>query len=202
VLLALVLAGCASQHGHAKSGPPAGGASQHLTTQPRTTTESFRAFSSDGELAIKVGDVASGNCWTTSIAAPSSGAYRCFAGNQILDPCFVPPPTAAKTPPTEVACVNTPWSDALVLHLTTALPKPDSAAGVHRPWAFALANGARCVASTGTVPAVRGINLGYHCADGHDASLLDQAAPMVTADYGDPVAQTLQRVTVTTIWRG
>jgi hypothetical protein len=210
VLLALILSGCASKHVQTNSGPPAGGAGSHSATTTQrstpskhpTTIESFHAYGSDGELAVKVGDVASGSCWTTSIAAPGSSAYRCFAGNQILDPCFAPAATAGTAPPTDVACVNSPWSDALVLHLTSRLPEADSTGGNSRPWAFELDNGARCVASTGTVPAVRGVNLGYHCANGHDAGLIDPAGPTVTADYGDPAAQTIQQVTVTTIWRG
>jgi hypothetical protein len=58
------------------------------------------------------------------------------------------------------------------------------------------------VASTGTVPAVHGINLAYHCTDGRNASLRDTSADTVTADYGDVKAQTIQLVTVTRIWRG
>jgi hypothetical protein len=52
------------------------------------------------------------------------------------------------------------------------------------------------------VPAVQGVSLGYHCLDGRDAALLDPSATPMTADYGDPRAQSLQPVTVATIWRG
>ncbi len=98
-------------------------------------------------------------------------------------------------------CLSAPWSAAEVLTLTAPLPKPDPLATT-RPWAFQLDNGARCVASTGTVPQVQGINLGYHCTDGHDAALRDATAPTVTADYGDVKSQAVQTVTVTRIWRG
>jgi hypothetical protein len=191
-LLALVLGGCASDRSS-----PAGGAAS--SAPHRTVTQTFSAYRADGQLAVMVGDVASGNCWTSSVAAPGTATYRCFAGNKILDPCFAPP---RPTTPAEVACVAAPWSDAVVLHLTSPLPKTPGSTDVVRPWAFRLDNGIRCVASTGTVPAVHGVNLGYHCTDGHAASLRDATAPLVTADYGDPAAQTLQSVTVATIWAG
>ncbi len=195
---ALLAAACAS---HRPQPQAAGGG-------PRATVDkSFHPYSANGELAIDVADVATGSCWTTSIAAPASGAYRCIAGNRILDPCFAAPTTAtaSKAVRTEVACVETPWSNAMVLHVTGPLPKADPAddgAGSARPWAFELDNGVRCVATTGTVPAVQGVSLGYHCLDGRDAALLDPSATPMTADYGDPQAQSLQPVTVATIWRG
>lgn len=194
VLLALVLAGCASQqHRTAARHQHAGAAKPRVTT-----TITFRAYDSAGRLTIKVGDVAKGRCWTTSIAAPVAGAYRCFAANQILDPCFAPPTKA----PAEVACVANPWSDAVVLRLTGALPKSSASDYIARPWALRLDGGVRCVASTGTVPSVQGVDLGYHCTNGLDAALLDRNASPQTADYGDPATGTLQPVTVTTIWQG
>jgi hypothetical protein len=192
VLLALVLAGCASKQPQKQKQAAA-------VRSDGTASQVFHAYGADGDLAVKVGDVASGNCWTSSVAAPVAGSYRCFAGNKILDPCFAP---AGQAHPTQVACVDAPWSDAIVLTLTSALPTAEASPAVARPWAFQLANGARCVASTGTVPAIQGVNLGYHCSDGHDAGLPDTSVTPATVDYGDEAAQTVQSVTVTTIWRG
>jgi hypothetical protein len=193
-LLALTLAGCASHRSL-----PAGGHSTVAEPQ-HTVTDTFRPYAADGELAITVHDVASGSCWTTSIAAPARNAYRCFGGgNTILDPCFAAP---KKSEPPQVACVASPWSEAQVLTLTEPLPAAPAGDAPVRPWAFQLATGVRCVASTGTVPAVRGVNLAYHCTDGHDAALVNATAATVTANYGDVATQTLQRVTVTTTWRG
>lgn len=190
---ALVATACAS---HRSARPAAGGA-------PRATVDrTFRAYGTDGELTAAVAGVLRGSCWTTSIAAPDAGAFRCIAGNRILDPCFAAPP---KPGPREVACFDTPWSRAEVLQLTGGLPKADpidDAGGSARPWALQLDNGVRCVASTGTVPAVQGVSLGYSCLDGSDAALLDPSATPVTADYGDPRTQSLQPVTVATIWLG
>jgi hypothetical protein len=195
LLLGLALAGCASH----KSTSSGGGAPQG------TTISTFSAYSADGSLAVTVADVAAGSCFTGSAAAPAPGAYRCFAGNNILDPCFAPPVTRK---PLQIACVAAPWSRAVVLTVSGRLPAADTTTGVVRPWAFQLATGVRCVASTGTVPAVHGVNLGYHCTDGGDAALrtsapsaAKSAATTVTADYGNVKTQTLRPVTVTTIWR-
>lgn len=193
--LAFLLAGCAHAGTTRAGAQPRSAAA---SAQAATRIESFSAYDASGRLAVKVGESARGSCWTNSVAAPAPDAFRCFAGNNILDPCFARPRAGA---PNEVACLATPWSTATVLTLTAPLPKPDSRAP-DRAWAFQLDNGARCVASTGTVPQVQGISLGYHCTDGSDAALRDISAPLVTADYGEAKSQAIQSVTVSTIWRG
>ncbi|MFN2560067.1 MAG: hypothetical protein ABR571_02060 [Jatrophihabitans sp.] len=192
--LTLLLTGCAHA-GTTRAGSQPRPAAK---TQAVTKIESFSAYDASGRLAVKIAATTRGSCWTTSVAAPAPDAFRCFAGNNILDPCFARPAAGATG---EVACLATPWSAATVLTLTAPLPKPDPQA-VGRAWAFQLDNGARCVASTGTVPQVQGINLGYHCTDGSDAALRDISAPLVTADYGEAKSQAIQSVTVPRIWRG
>jgi hypothetical protein len=186
--LAFVLTGCADHQAEATA----------ARQPPATATESFSAYDPSGDLAVKVAANATGTCWTSSIAAPAPDAYRCFAGNAILDPCFARPGAIGAT---EVACLAAPWSPAKLLTLTAPLPKSDPQTA-HRAWAFQLDNGVRCVASTGTVPQVQGINLGYRCTDGRYAGLRDESTRLVRADYADTSAQTVQLVTVTRIWRG
>jgi hypothetical protein len=184
-LAAAVLAGCASHH---QAAPPAG-----------TVTKTFSAYGADGDLAVHVADVGTGSCWTTSIAAPSANAYRCIAENSILDPCFAP---AQPTGPVQVACVPDPWADATVLRVTGALPDHAPPADRSRhPWAFELANGTRCVAATGTVPQINGVDLGYHCRNGANAALRADPGPEATADYAPAGSSALRTVTVSTIWR-
>lgn len=185
-MLALAVAGCTSHKSHAG------------TVLPHTVTKTFHAYDSTGELTVQVDDVATGKCWTASIAAHANGAYRCIADNQIFDPCFAAP---KPTTPLEVACVSAPWGRAEVLRLTAPLPTVGPPAGSARPWAIKLANGARCVASTGTVPQVNGVNLGYHCTNGGDAGLRAGAPSALKADYGEAATNRLQVVRVTTIWR-
>jgi hypothetical protein len=189
VLLALVLAGCASHH------------AAQAAARSGTVVETFHAYDADGNLAVRVADVGTGHCWTTSIAAPVPGAYRCLSANTIFDPCFAPP---RQSGPVQVACVPDPWSGAHVLRVTGALPSGASVGGTRatRPWALELDNGQRCVAATGTVPEVHGVNLDYRCAHGRAAGLVDARTATVTADYGDPRTGALRLVTVRTLWRG
>jgi hypothetical protein len=58
----------------------------------------------------------------------------------------------------------------------------------------------RCVASTGTVPAVGGVNLPYHCTDGGDAAVDQPAGTALAAQYAAPRATALTPMRVTTIW--
>lgn len=192
LLAALVLTGCAA-HSKQPSGAPA-----RSSSPAATVLKTFTAYDSTGQLVVQVHDVERGNCWTNSVAAPSDPhAYRCFAGDVILDPCFAPPTGKAA----QVACLAAPWSQAEVLQLTKPLPSTAPVDG-SRPWAFQLASGVRCVASTGMIPQVARVNLGYHCSDGADAALVDTTANQVSADYAAPQSHSLRRVAVTTIWRG
>lgn len=158
----------------------------------------FHAYDAHGQLAVRVGDITTGSCWTTSIADPVEGAYRCLAGNTIYDPCFAP----ATGQVSQVACLSAPWANAEVLQLSGKLPAASPPPGTHRPWAFVLAGGVRCVAATGTVPEVAGVNLGYECTDGSNAALVDPSAKQVAAQRAARNATTLTRVLVTTIWPG
>jgi hypothetical protein len=188
--LALLLVACASPTDKSRS---VGG--QGATTTVRT----FAAYDAKGNLTVNVADVSAGKCWTSSIADPRADAYRCWSGNKILDPCFAP---SGKAAPNSVACLADPWSDALVLNLTEPLPHVTPVAAGIRPWALQLDNGVRCVASTGMVPSVKGVNLAFRCTNGAAADVVDARATAVTANYGWPKGKTLLQRSVTTMWRG
>jgi hypothetical protein len=183
VMLAAGLAGCSSGKHHAAA--------------TGTAVKTFHAYNARGDLVVTVADIATGSCWTSSIAAlGSTSAYRCLAGNTIYDPCFAAPHPAQ---PLQVACLPAPWGRAEVLRVPT-LPQVDPIAG-GRPWALVLSNGARCVSATGTVPQVRGVSLGYSCTGGMAAALVPGTAATRAADFGSPTGSTLRRVSVRTIWR-
>lgn len=104
----------------------------------------------------------------------ASGAYRCLVGNDIADPCFAQPRSSK---PATVACLADPWSGARVVTLTQALPRVDPLGDAANPWAVQLANGARCVAATGTVPTVGGVSVNLRCPGGMVAGGLDRTGP-------------------------
>jgi hypothetical protein len=196
-----LLAGCASKPaGATVPSRSAGRVTSQVapgTTPPATATRSTRTVvrhfhPGDGPVQQGTGS-RPGSCWTGSIAAPVRGAYRCLAGNDILDPCF-----AASTP--DVRCYASPWAKALVLRLTKPLPRRPIA-GHPRYWALALANGAHCVALTGTVAVVDGHPLAYSCSGGRFAGLTAGSGPALRVRYGR-ASGPLRTLAVTVAWRG
>lgn len=186
------------------TGHPAGTpthASPSTTTGSTTTAvvRTFTAYTAGGAVSVPVAARTTGSCWTNSIAVPDPRAYRCLAGNQIMDPCFAP---ARATAPTTVACVAAPWDPATLLTVTGPLPPPATEHLVSHPWALQLANGARCVASTGTAPSVDGVTLNYVCGPDADAGTGHATGLPVLVSYGAPGGAALTRVSVTTIWDG
>lgn len=198
VVAVIALAGCATGRvtdGHRAT--HAGGAGAHLTSHRSAATArlTFAPYDSSGKLTVAVTRKATGNCWATSLADPEAAAYRCFAGNQILDPCFARPGTQRGG---TVACIADPWSTATVLTLTKPLPGTSSTA--HRIWAFVRSDGAHCVAATGTVPAVAGRNLPYNCSKGTFAALNGVHDRRVQAVFATLTAKSLSAAFVRTLW--
>jgi hypothetical protein len=166
VLAAALLGACASGHStkNAAGHQPAdvGGTSTTSASAGATVTKNrvFAPFDRSGAPAAGVAAHRSGSCFTTSITVAASDAYRCFAGNEILDPCFAGPASTH-----QLACYRDPWSRATVLRVRT-LPSPMHPLHITRPWAIMLAGGMHCVVTNGTTSVLRGIPMGYACADG------------------------------------
>lgn len=203
VAIALACTGCANSSHHANAGNahsrPATAPTQPAGAAHATVITSFSPFSPSGSLTVGVTDRAVGECWTSSIVVPVASAYRCLVGNDIADPCFEPP---KHTVPATVACVSSPWSSARVVTLTKALPAPATIGKPHNPWAVQLANGARCVAASGTVQSVEGVALNLLCPGGTAAGGLDDHHAKWTVKYGAATAGRLVRVEVIAAWRG
>lgn len=127
-------------------------------------TNRLAVFTARGTLApqFRVGARGSGHCWEASLAAEVPGAYRCFEGNAIHDPCF-----AASAHARTVACFVDPWHAVTVLRLTHRLsrlrPLPH---GSRLPWAIVTADGRRCAFMTGATALVGNERINYGCTDG------------------------------------
>ena len=103
---------------------------------------------------MKAQKMLDGTCWTSSIASPRADAYRCMAGNEIYDPCFV-------IDPKSVGCPTDLAIDAgVVLNLVKQLPKPESPSATPQAFAMVLQSGATCNRATGTVVA----DYPYYCS--------------------------------------
>ena len=173
---------------------PTSAASSTPVASPRGTpaTRRFVAYRANGAPTGGVAAHRSGSCFTTSIIVADPHAYRCIAGNLLLDPCF-----ASRAAAPTLACYADPWSPATVLTRTGQLPR---AAPLHiaRPWAVQLADGHRCVAVAGTTLIARGVALSYHCDQG-TAGPLPPAGGSTQVLYRAPTGA-LRRVVVVTQW--
>ncbi len=200
-LLVALVAGCASD-------PPAT-APRAVPTSPATATPTsaapsaaaitathvFAAFDSSGAPSAGVGAHRSGTCFASSITVAARGAYRCFAGNRLLDPCFVVPGSAKHT----VACFADPWSRAVLLRLTAKLPKPGAPLKISSPWAIELSGGERCVVTTGTAHIVHSVPMRYQCASAETAGLLSTSGKLLKAQVRSS-AGALRQVPVLASW--
>lgn len=111
--------------------------------------------------AMPSGAAQDGSCWTTSIAAPRPGAWRCMIGNAIHDPCFQVPPHRGV-----LVCDANPATGhaGFVLRLTKPLPNEMPPVSANpAPWMLQLADGSVCKPFTGTMPTVGGEPARWYC---------------------------------------
>jgi hypothetical protein len=196
LLVAAGAAACASGSRHTSA---AAVSSASGSPQQSPQVDTFSPYAATGTLAVPVADQTPGTCWTGSIAVPIATAYRCIAGNQIYDPCFAPPGAATVH---SVACIADPWSKAHVVTVTGKLPKTTSAPDLRPFWALQLANGAHCVAVTGTVAHIDGVDLDYACgSSGDGAGIVVDDDQHLVVGYGPEAGPHLTRVPVQVAWR-
>jgi hypothetical protein len=198
----LVAAGAAACAGGSRHTQAAGVSSASGSGSPQQSPQvkTFSPYAATGTLAVPVADQTPGTCWTGSIAVPIAGAYRCIAGSQIYDPCFASPGASTVH---SVACIADPWSKAHLVTVTGPLPKTTPAPDLRQFWALQLANGVRCVAVTGTVARIDGVDLDYVCGTtGNAAGIVVDDDQHLIAGYGPEAGPHLTRVPVQVAWRG
>jgi hypothetical protein len=148
-----------------------------------TKAETVYPWTSAGKLkaGVKVAGTVKGTCWTSSIAVPSSVAYRCMSDSFIYDPCFAPETKTFA----HLACMVTPWSKVTRFDLTSPVPKSARHAnGKPWAWAYQLNNGVRCITETGTGELVDNVALNYYCVPGTGwASVPDKKTEPWTVRY-------------------
>lgn len=174
--------------------------SQSAATTPRTVTavRAFSAWTASGSVNpdLHIAAHVTGQCFSQSLSLPD--AYRCMAGNTILDPCFAPSNGAAG----RVVCAQTPWSPAYEMTVEGGLPSATPASGRAAVWAIQLANGARCSTLQHLRTEVGGEYLVYGCGATYSgASAVSSQKRTWTVGY-DPggTASTLTTVAVAVAW--
>ena len=136
---------------------------QALASAPvRTQLVVYTPFTINETLAsgVKVIHTASGYCWTGSGTSERSDAWRCFIGNEIIDPCY-------SGPRTWVACPS--GAGVIRIKLTKPLPlnMADAPLNTNRadPASITLAHGVTCGFITGATGVVGGLRLNYGCSN-------------------------------------
>lgn len=144
-----------------------------------------------------------GSCFSGSVADQHRrSAWRCMAGNEILDPCFLSP----SRPHGFLACFSAPWSNRVVgLHLTKPLPLKlanKGRPGSGLPWGVQLASGVRCTFETGATGLVDGKRINYGCIGGGVlVGPIGKGPAQWTALYqADPLSGPVVRQPVATAW--
>jgi hypothetical protein len=155
---------------------------------------------SDG---LTVAEKVNGKCFADSGASPTRpDAWRCSAGNAILDPCYQDILGAGK----ELACaVEGPWSQRVILlTLTEPLPtgsRKEITRKASLPWAIELANGKHCALFTGAMPPVAGMRINYGCPGGYQVvGDIDRSGPAWRVFFQGEQASALEQVEVTVAW--
>jgi len=172
-----------------------------LLSTERTTQ--LGLFDASGRLAKghEVAATRSGSCFTSSLAADGSDAWRCTAGNEILDPCFRPPHGDGP-----LACLADPWGPVTKLRLTRPLPKATPIdTDRPMPWAVETSGGLRCTKLTGATDVVRGQRVNYGCTDGSvlvgDVDDSSDLWTIMRSPSGQPEKGDLERVNLRRAWR-
>ena len=160
-----------------------------------------------------------GSCWTNSIAAPyRSDAWRCTAGNEIHDPCFMMPGTnnllCDVNPTSSTQALSAPF----ILKLSKSLPAVVMPSSTPSDWAWAvlLVDGTYCTPFTGTRPfSATGETAYYGCAsvnpnEEYIFGDLNASSSIWTASVGTlskststypPAVELLQNLNVETVWQ-
>ncbi len=168
---------------------------QLLVFMPWTSTGLQRGFGISSRVK--------GLCWTHAVSTNRPDAWRCTAGNDIYDPCFVNP-----THRDQVVCAETPFSRSLVF-MRLGKPLSENATSMARwkehkgePWAIRLDNGDKCAAITGATDIVDGKRLDYACVrSGWIAGFPDRSSGVIwTAQVlPGPTEKHLQTLRITTV---
>jgi hypothetical protein len=167
-----------------------------------TAVEHYSPFNADGSPtpAVQITATRGGNCWTGSLAAQRSDAWRCMTRHLIYDPCFAASPDA-----TGVLCpTRGPWDPRVVELDVDALD--GSMANRDRPsaWALQLSNGLRCGFLTGATSSIGQLRANFGCT--RRVTLWgepNRSAADWTILAGRPSAtrrKQLRRVSIATAW--
>jgi len=179
-------------------------AAEQPSTPARTQVKLLTPFGPAGlSIGMAVTERVNGTCFAASAASSSRpDAWRCSAGNGILDPCYQRILGDEK----QLACpVGGPWpANVVLLTLTQALPsepRKETNRADTLPWALELANGQRCTLMTGAMPPVAGMRINYGCPGGFQVvGDIDRSQPVWRVFSQGEKSIALEQVDVAVAW--
>ena len=148
----------------------AGAQVQNKREVSRTEVKLFEPWNPHGlSIGIAVQQKLSGKCFAQSAASSSrEDAWRCSAGNEIQDPCYMQVMGDQK----QLACARDPWSANVNLFtLEESLPSAERKGAKMAdspPWALELADGSKCTLMTGGTFMMAGMRANYGCIGGRN----------------------------------
>lgn len=205
VLIALLLGASGTYFGIAQLS-----VARHSESHGPTRVVVFAAGNFDSPSPVRIITTKQGDCFSTSIASARPDAFRCIAGNEILDPCF--------SDGTDVLCPTPPKFEA------TRLTKPDFSPlikpGVQDtqssdsepsvlsgdPWFLELANGYTCNFLTGTTAIVAGVSVDYGCggiskgSSGDILGHIDRSSQTWTVLFRTTAQPQFDKINVSSAW--
>ncbi|MER5447153.1 protein kinase [Streptomyces sp. NPDC002764] len=145
---------------------------------------------------------ASGSCYETAESTMRLDAWRCTAGNRILDPCFSPDSDPADT---SALCLDGAPDRMVELSVPDGFPgNNDHMPGGPdiEPIILVLANGTRCSFAGGGTSTLAGQRLNYGCGDGgYLYGYPNKTAALWTISYAAPNSGTSVSTPITTVYQ-
>jgi hypothetical protein len=181
---------------------PTAAASSAQATQTQVITLS--PWSQDGTPArgITITDRASGSCFSTAESTMRTDAWRCTAGDRLLDPCFAPDSNPEDT---TALCLDGAPNRMVELSVPQGFPgNNDHMPGGPdiEPIIIVLANGARCSFMGGGTSTLAGQRLNYGCDNGGDLyGYPNKTAALWTISYSAPSSGTSVSTPIITVYQ-
>jgi hypothetical protein len=146
-----------------------------------------------------------GHCVSSARSTPRDDAWRCFADEHFIDPCF-----SATSRSRKVLCPLDPWSKTVrLVELTRRLPRvAKRPVRTSAPWGIWTLNAKRCVlAVSGATLRLAGQRVRYECAGSGFLVGYAQVRPrewtigyVPRYDLANPHLH-LRRIGITDVWR-
>jgi len=156
--------------------------------------------------SLRITEDVAGHCVSSARSTPRADAWRCFADEHFIDPCF-----SATSRSRVVLCPLDPWSrNVRLVELTRPLPRAiRRPLRTYAPWGIRTTNAKQCViAVSGASLRLAGQRVRYECAiSGFLVGFADTRSRQWTIGYvprfalAKPDLLHPRRVGITDVWR-